>query len=558
MVEAKRSWMPWFRTLRWRIQAWYSAILLLSLLTFGTMLYWESARSMWREIDGDLTGGVRALEGAMRMPPPPPPFPNAGPPGRWDELPRRPDSNEGRRSGPGDPNPRPMPPPEFPPPGGEEPRFPPRDRPPHGGGPGGFGGPNGPGGPSGLGGPRMIDWSNFDRMAPLRLVRQERRTFRIVWNMDGTVMYNSGNGGDVPSWEDINTFSKGMRDGNVTIRQRGIIREGLLVGPRRGAIIGVGIDVQPELDRLNRFLMLLIGSGVLASGLGLLGGAWCLQRTLRPMREMQQTASTIRTENLSQRLKVESMDTELSEFAASINSMLDRVEAGFQQQRQFAADASHELRTPLAILLSSTELALSRERTPEAYRLELEKCQRAAQRMKSLIEALLTLSRMDASSQSLAMEPVAMDQLCRDQIELHQQLASQHHVSIKPNLNESVLMGHAGILERMVANLLLNGILYNRDGGTVDVALNSDEDTVFLEIQDTGIGIPKEEIPNLFQRFYRVDKARSRLTGGSGLGLSICELVVHLHHGKIEVASQIGVGSTFRILLPKRQTKITH
>jgi two-component system OmpR family sensor kinase len=515
MAESKLPWMPWFRTLRWRIQAWYAAILLLSLLAFGTMLYWESARSLWRELDGDLIGGVRAVEGAMRMPPPPPPFPNPGAPGRWDELPR--------------------------------------DRPPPGG-PGGFGGPGGP--PSGFGGPRMIDWSHFDRMAPVRMVRPERRTYRIVWNMDGTVMYSASNGGDVPSWEDIRDFTQGMRDGNVLIRQRGTMREGLLVGPRRGAIIGVGIDVQPELDRLNRFLMLLIGSGVLVSGLGLLGGAWCLQRTLRPMRELQQTASSIRTENLSQRLKVESMDTELSEFAASINAMLDRVEAGFEQQRQFAADASHELRTPLAILLSSTELALSRERTPEAYRLELEKCQRAAQRMKSLIEALLTLSRMDALNQSLALEPVDMDQLCREQIELHQQIAAQHHVSITSNLEECVLTGHAGILERMVANLLLNGILYNREGGSVDLVLRSGKETMTLEIRDTGIGIPKEEIPNLFQRFYRVDKARSRLTGGSGLGLSICELVVQLHHGKIEVDSQVGVGSTFTILLPKRQVRV--
>lgn len=548
MVEGKRSWIPWFRTLRWRIQAWYAAILLLSLLAFGTMLYLEAARSLWREIDGDLMGGVRALEGVMRMPPPPPPFPNPGPLGRRDEPPRRPEPIDGRR--PGDPSSQPLPPPPiFPPPDSEDPRFPPRGRPP----PNGLGGPSGATAPGGFGGPRTIDWSNFDRMAPLRLVRPERGTYRIVWNVDGVVIHRSGQGTEVPSWEDTHSFSQWMREGNVAIRQRGTTREGFLVDPRRGAIIGVGVDVQPEIDRLNRFLMLLVGSGVLVSGLGLLGGAWCLKRTLQPMREMQQTASTIRSENLNERLKVESMDTELAEFAAAINAMLDRVEAGFEQQRQFTADASHELRTPLAILLSSTELALSRERTPEAYRSELEKCQRAAQRMKSLIEALLTLSRMDASSQTIAMEPVAIDQLCRDQVELHQQIASQHHVSITSTLEECVLTGHAGILERMVANLLLNGILYNREGGHVEVVLTSKADHVALEIRDSGIGIPKEEIPKLFQRFYRVDKARSRLTGGSGLGLSICELVVHLHHGKIEVESNPGIGSTFRILLPKRQ-----
>ncbi|MFN9434560.1 MAG: sensor histidine kinase [Planctomycetota bacterium] len=532
---ARATWprIPWLRSLRWRIQAWYAAILILSLCAFGTMLYLESSRAMWREMDADLIGGVRALEGVLRMPPPPPPpFRNPGPQVPWDDPPpRRPELPEGEVGG--NPNARPVLPPfpQFPPPEGHDPRHPPRDRPPS----------------------RTIDWSAFDRVAPLRLVRPERNTYRIVWNMDSTVMHQVGNGEELPSWEYVSASLRNMREGNIVIRQRGSLREAFLMGPRNSMVFGVGMDVRPELDRLNRLLGLLVGSGVLVCGLGLAGGAWSLQRTLRPMRAMQETASTIRSDNLSQRLNAQSIDSELAEFTASINSMLDRVEAGFEQQRQFAADASHELRTPLAILLSSTELALSRERTPEAYRAELEKCQRAAQRMKSLVEALLTLSRMDASSQTLAMEPVVMDQLCRDQLELHQELAAQHQVSISSNLEPCVLTGHAGILERMVANLLLNSIFYNREGGSIEMTLKSAGDMIVLEIRDTGIGIPKEEVPNLFQRFYRVDKARSRRTGGSGLGLAICDLVVQLHHGKIDVESQVGVGSTFRIQLPKRQ-----
>jgi heavy metal sensor kinase len=272
------------------------------------------------------------------------------------------------------------------------------------------------------------------------------------------------------------------------------------------------------------------------------------------MQVMQATASTIRSDNLSQRLKVESIDSELAQFATAINDMLDRVEAGFEQQRQFAADASHELRTPLAILLSSTELALRRERTAEAYRAELEKCQRAAQRMKSLIESLLALSRMDATSQSLEMDRVSMDQVCREQIELHEQLAAEHGVSIHSHLEPTALSGHQGVLERMIANLLLNGILYNRRGGSVDVTLKSQGESIVLEVADTGIGIPEEEVDHLFKRFYRVDKARSRQTGGSGLGLAICDMVVQLHHGKIQVESKLGLGSTFRITLPKERT----
>jgi two-component system OmpR family sensor kinase len=532
MAESAWPGVPWFRSLRWRIQAWYAAILILSLCAFGTMLYWESSRAVWREMDGDLIGGVRALESVLRMPPPPPPFRNPGPQGpREEPPPRRPEFSDGEAGGA--PNPRPMlpPPPQFPPHEGNDPRHPPRDRPP----------------------PHMMDWSLFDRVAPLRVVRPDRNNYRIVWSMDSTVIHQVTSGGALPTWEDVRANLRGMREGNVLIRQRGTLREAFLVGPRNSMVLGVGVDVRPELDRSNRLLGLLIGSGILVCGLGLAGGAWSLQRTLRPMRAMQETASTIRADNLSQRLNAQSIDSELADFAASINSMLDRVEAGFDQQRQFAADASHELRTPLAILLSSTELALSRDRTPEAYRAELEKCQRAAQRMKSLVEALLALSRMDASSQTLAMEPVVMDQLCREQLELHQELATQHQVSIASHLESCVLTGHAGVLERMVANLLLNSILYNREGGSIQTSLRSLGNSVVLEICDTGIGIPKEEIPNLFQRFYRVDKARSRRTGGSGLGLAICDLVVQLHHGKIDVESQVGVGSTFRITLPKRQ-----
>lgn len=481
------------------------------------MLYWESARALWKEVDGDLISGVRVLEGSMRGPPPPP-FRNQR-------------EREPGRDFSGRPFPSPHP---FPPPNDREPRFPPPDHPP----------------------PRMVDWGSFGRMAPIRLVRGDRPMYRAIWNRDSTLTHHAVSNTSLPRWEDVVDALRGRQDGDVTIRQRGSIREAFLLGTRRDFFIGVGIDVQPERDRLTRLCWLVGTSGLLVCGLGLAGGAWCLRRTLRPMQAMQSTASTIRSDNLSQRFNVESIDSELGDLAASINSMLDRVEAGFEQQRQFAADASHELRTPLAILLSSTELALRRERTPEAYRAELEKCQRAAQRMKSLIEALLALSRLDASSQSLEMEEVCLEQVCRDQMELHQQVASEHRVTLESHLEPCILRGHQGVLERMVANLLLNGIVYNREGGSVVVTLKTEGESIVLEVADTGIGIPPAEVEHLFKRFYRVDKARSRQRGGSGLGLAICETVVQLHHGKIAVESKVGEGSTFRITLPKQQPAV--
>jgi heavy metal sensor kinase len=388
----------------------------------------------------------------------------------------------------------------------------------------------------------------FERLAPARLLNPDFPALRTVWGRNGEILHQLGDASLGPDWNSIDVSS--ISPDRVRIRSSGRARVALLRGPGDSTVC-VAIDVTPEIDRIQHLSWLLAFSGLAVSALGLAGGAWCLQRTLRPMREMQKTASSIRSDNLNQRLNVASMDAELAEFAQSINAMLDRVEAGFEQQRQFAADASHELRTPLAIVLSSTEHALSRERSAEAYRTELEKCQRAAQRMKSLVDALLTLSRLDASNPALPMECVHLDQLCRDQIELHQEIAAQHQVTFVSSLESCTMSGHAGILERMVANLLLNAILYNRPSGSVNVTLFKKEGNVILEIVDTGIGIPEDERENLFKRFYRVDKARSRKTGGSGLGLAICDLVVQLHHGTMEVDSQLGVGSTFRVILPE-------
>jgi heavy metal sensor kinase len=399
-----------------------------------------------------------------------------------------------------------------------------------------------------------LDWSAFDRLAPARLLNPDFPALRIVWGRNGEILHQSGDTSLAQDWNSLDVGA--LSPDRVRIRSNGRVRLAMQRGPGESTVC-VAVDVTPEIDRIQHLSWLLAFSGLAVSALGLAGGAWCLQRTLRPMREMQKTASSIRSDNLNQRLNVASMDTELAEFAQSINAMLDRVEAGFEQQRQFAADASHELRTPLAIVLSSTEHALSRDRSAEAYRTELEKCQRAAERMKSLVDALLTLSRLDASNPTLPMERVQLDQICRDQLELHQEIAAQHQVTFVSSLEPCPMSGHAGILERMVANLLLNGILYNRPGGSVKMTLFKKEGNAILEIADTGIGIPEEEREHLFKRFYRVDKARSRQTGGSGLGLAICDLVVQLHHGTMEVDSQMGVGSTFRVILPELQVVST-
>lgn len=570
MNSVPSIWWQWTRSLRWRIQAWYAAILIVSLVSFGAMLYWESARAIWNDVDNDLFIGLRLLDGSMRFPPPPPfidgnrdrfqrrgppmnngigPFMNNGngPPfngnERWDGRGEPFDGMRGPRRGPD---------------GG----IPPRDL------------PNVP--PEFLFGPMTtplfdqpflaemgdfrpmhnVDGGMFERTAPPRLLNPTHPSYRVVWTHDGFVLHQSGAIEDAPSWHDVMPLTD-IRPNRIAQRTRGSNREVLTRG-LDDTILCVGMDVKPEQDRIRRFSWILGMTGFAVSLIGLAGGAWSLQKTLRPMLAMQKTAERIRSDNLQQRFDVGAMDQELSQFASAINAMLDRLESGFEQQRQFTADASHELRTPLAILLSSTELALSRNRSADVYKAELEKCQRAAQRMRSLVDALLTLSRLDASGQSLPMSEVAFDQICLEQVELHRELAKDHSISLEVDLVPCVLTGHGGILERLVANLLLNAIIYNHEGGRVHVALKRLDDSALLEITDTGIGIPEDEQPHLFKRFYRVDKARSRQTGGSGLGLAICELVAQLHRGTIEVDSHVGQGSRFRVKLPLRTVAESH
>jgi heavy metal sensor kinase len=269
------------------------------------------------------------------------------------------------------------------------------------------------------------------------------------------------------------------------------------------------------------------------------------------MAVMEKTASSIGADRLNERLQVDSMDTELAEVATAINGMLDRLQAGFERQREFTADASHELRTPLAILLSSTELALSKERPAEAYRAELEKCHRAAQRMNGLVDSLLTLSRLDPEKQNARTETVNLSQLCAEQVDYFRELAGKQKIAMQSDIKPCTVLGDRGLLERLVSNLLINAITYNKEGGWVKLALSQNGEGCTMTVTDNGDGIPAHDLPYIFQRFYRVDKARSRTSGGNGLGLAICESVVRLHQGSISVESKEHDGARFRVWLPK-------
>ena len=254
--------------------------------------------------------------------------------------------------------------------------------------------------------------------------------------------------------------------------------------------------------------------------------------------------------DLSQRISAADTESELGRLASVLNSTFARLEAAFAQQARFASDASHELRTPVAVILSQTQTALSRERSSSEYREALEACERAARRMKALTESLLELARLDAGQEPLRKERFDLKGTVADCVELLRPLAAERGLRIHCDVPSMECVGDAERIGQVVTNLLTNAIHFNRDQGEVRLSAQSESGAVLLTVTDTGQGIPAEDIPHLFERFYRVDKSRSRVQGRNGLGLAICKAIVEAQGGTIELTSQIGVGSTFTVRLP--------
>jgi heavy metal sensor kinase len=294
----------------------------------------------------------------------------------------------------------------------------------------------------------------------------------------------------------------------------------------------------------------LSGTGVAVLAIGLIGGWWTSRRIVRPIASIAATASRISADNLSERIDPQRVDNELAELANVLNGTFERLQAAFDQQTQFTADASHELRTPLAVIRSQAELALSRQRSPEEYQEALRTCLRATARMADLVDGLLTLARTDAGLAGTNRVRINLQRTIADAVDLCRSLAQEKEIRIVTELVDAKVVGDSAALSRVVTNLVVNGIQYNRSGGEVHVSLVIDDADALVSVRDTGAGIAKEHQSHLFERFYRADKARSRATGGNGLGLAIAKAVIEAHDGVIGFSSTVGEGSTFWFRLP--------
>jgi heavy metal sensor kinase len=317
----------------------------------------------------------------------------------------------------------------------------------------------------------------------------------------------------------------------------------------RVAII-VGRLPNDILDVLAIFRMVILNASLLVVVLAGVGGLFLADRTLKPVERIADIARGIGESDLSRRIDVQT-DDELGRLASTLNGMIARLEEAFNKQRQFVADASHELRTPLAIIQAESSLALGKRRTQSEFKRSLELVSQEVAYMSDIVGKLLLLARSDAGVEPVDLQEVDLKELLVGLSQDVEALAQEKGLRFTLGSTESLtIKGDRLKLRQLFLIILDNAIRHTPGGGSISGSLVRREGSAVVSIGDTGIGIPAEHLPFIFDRFYRVDKARSRSEGGMGLGLSIAMSIAKMHGGGIEVESQAGAGTTFHIALP--------
>ena len=318
-------------------------------------------------------------------------------------------------------------------------------------------------------------------------------------------------------------------------------------------LVQVGTSLKVVVDTLNNLQIILLTAVPAVLLLTALIGRFIARRALQPVAKITQTAKDIGSgANLSQRIPVPKVKDEIGQLALTFNSMMDRLESSFTQMRQFSSDASHELRTPLTVLKGQSELALGKERKSEEYQEVISSNLEEVQYMSKVLEDLFLLSKSDENQIALDLELVDLKSLVEEVCKHAEIIASEKHIKISIAYIESVeVYGDPVRLRQMIWNVVVNGIKYTQLDGEVKISIQNKGDSVLIVVQDNGIGISEEDLPLVCNRFYRVDKARSRQEGGTGLGLSICKYIVGAHKGSIKIESELGKGTKFKITLPK-------
>lgn len=321
-----------------------------------------------------------------------------------------------------------------------------------------------------------------------------------------------------------------------------IIIEGQMVGNVQAAASMSTIEAATD-----RLLKIMLGGGLIALLVSLLLGDWLARRTLRPVELIVRTAQSItQADDLERRIPYNGPQDELGRMVTAFNDTLARLERLFRSQRRFVADVSHELRTPLTTIQGNLDLVRLYGNDPKS----LEAIESEVKRMSRLVGDLLLLAQADSGQIPVEMGEVKLDQLLLEiYVEAGILSKGKHRLKLG-QFEQATILGDTDRLKQLFLNLVTNAIKYTPENGLVTISLVKQEGKARVSVSDTGIGIPADDLEFIFDRFYRVDKARSRAAGGTGLGLSIAKWIAEVHHGTIEVQSTLGAGSTFTVTLP--------
>jgi two-component system heavy metal sensor histidine kinase CusS len=273
---------------------------------------------------------------------------------------------------------------------------------------------------------------------------------------------------------------------------------------------------------------------------------------IRPVEEMATTARHISSTNLRERILPEGYPFELASLADTFNQMLDRLEESFERISRFSTDIAHDLRTPVNNIRGEAEVALARARTSSEYRDVIESCLEEAVRLSDLIGDLLFLARAESPLSTLRRERVDVGELLCGVKDYYEASAANAEVSLTTVVVGGPVVAELDrtLLQRALGNLVSNALAYTRPGGAVGLRTDADLSTIRIEVSDTGVGIPAEALPKVFDRFFRVDSSRSHSSGGTGLGLAIVKSIAQLHGGNVEIASQPGQGTRVTLQMP--------
>jgi two-component system, OmpR family, sensor kinase len=334
---------------------------------------------------------------------------------------------------------------------------------------------------------------------------------------------------------------------------RGVVRRFPVGNAEFTLVVLQSLHRQQEMfEGIVRTFAVVVPLGVI---LATAGGYFLAKKSLAPVVAMSTQAGKISASNLHERLMIRNESDELGHLAQSFNELLDRLDKSFDQQHRFMADASHELRTPVAILRGEAEVSLSREaRSQEEYRESLSIVRTEAGRLSKIVEDLFTLARADAGQHPLVKREFYLDELVAEAVRSARALAAEREIALVCETpQECRFLGDEGLLRRMVMNLVSNAIKYTPRGGRVTVTCRVAGDRYEMTVMDSGPGIPVELQGCIFDRFFRVDTARSREDGdkgGAGLGLSIARWIAEAHCGSLELKRSDSTGSVFSTFLP--------